>query len=143
MNTCRNCGIPLEQPVTGRPRVWCSEKCRKTAGNGHRVRERRPDDDPGVMELAVQALVNELSYPAGDPRAVMCLIALELARELDVQPGNATLSRELRVCMSHMASLPNEPPGGIDEIRARYLQRRVGSLLKYVRGEVVQPDDDD
>lgn len=26
---CRGCGTPLEQPATGRPRVWCSERCRR------------------------------------------------------------------------------------------------------------------
>jgi hypothetical protein len=140
MNTCRNCGNPLEQPVTGRPRVWCSERCRKAAGNGHRARERRPDDGPAVIELAVRALVNELSYPAWDPRAVMCLIALELARELDAQPASVTLSRELRLCMAHMAETPNEPPGKIDEIRARFLQRRVEMTLQHARGEEVVPE---
>lgn len=26
---CRGCGTPLKQPDTGRPRVWCSERCRR------------------------------------------------------------------------------------------------------------------
>jgi hypothetical protein len=146
MNTCGNCGNPIEQPVTGRPRRWCSERCRKSAGNGHRFTERRPAVDrpvaePGVMELAVRALVNELSYPPSDPRAVMCLIALQLAQELDAQPSSVTLSRELRLCMAHMADQPNEPPGTIDEIRAKFLQRRVTMILEHVRGEAGTPDD--
>jgi hypothetical protein len=143
MTTCRNCGKPLEQPVTGRPRIWCSEKCRKTAGNGHRTLERRPDGGPGVVTLAVRALVNELSYPVDDVRHVMCLIALQLAEELDNQPGNVTLSRELRLCMAHMVDTPNEPPGKIDEIRLRFLQRRAEQTLRYVRGGAIAPDDDE
>lgn len=31
---CRGCGAPLEQPPTGRRRIWCSDRCRKRAGNG-------------------------------------------------------------------------------------------------------------
>jgi ribosomal protein L37AE/L43A len=26
---CRRCGKPLVQRSTGRPRVWCSERCRR------------------------------------------------------------------------------------------------------------------
>jgi hypothetical protein len=26
---CRGCGTHLEQPATGRRRVWCSESCRR------------------------------------------------------------------------------------------------------------------
>lgn len=26
---CRGCGAELDQPATGRPRVWCSEACRR------------------------------------------------------------------------------------------------------------------
>jgi hypothetical protein len=94
------------------------------------------------MERAVQALVNELAYPPGDPRAVMTLIALDLARELDAQPASVTLSRELRLCMGHMCDSPNEAPGKIDELRAKFLQRRVIGILEYVRGEAGEPDDD-
>lgn len=26
--TCAGCGVPVDQPATGRPRRWCSERCR-------------------------------------------------------------------------------------------------------------------
>lgn len=26
---CRRCATPLVQPTTGRPRIWCSDRCRK------------------------------------------------------------------------------------------------------------------
>ena len=28
-SACATCGAPLTQPITGRPKVACSEKCRK------------------------------------------------------------------------------------------------------------------
>ena len=28
---CAGCGAPLEHPPTGRPRKWCSERCRRRA----------------------------------------------------------------------------------------------------------------
>lgn len=31
---CRGCGAELSQPPTGRRRIWCSDRCRKRAGNG-------------------------------------------------------------------------------------------------------------
>lgn len=34
---CRGCGTPLTQPATGRRRRWCSDRCRKRAGNGRLV----------------------------------------------------------------------------------------------------------
>ena len=29
---CERCGEPLDQKPTGRPRRWCSERCRKRTG---------------------------------------------------------------------------------------------------------------
>ena len=31
---CQGCGAELSQPPTGRRRRWCSDRCRKRAGNG-------------------------------------------------------------------------------------------------------------
>ena len=28
-DTCAGCGAELDQPATGRPRKWCSERCRR------------------------------------------------------------------------------------------------------------------
>lgn len=51
MDTCRWCGQPLERKHTGRPRVWCSDACRKAH---ERAFPRIPADlaplpDPGPM----------------------------------------------------------------------------------------------
>lgn len=40
---CRGCGQEFEQPAYGgKPRVWCSTKCRDIVWNGSRRQARKP-----------------------------------------------------------------------------------------------------
>jgi len=47
LNTCLRCGQPTRQPATGRPRLYCSDQCRKRAQRSRR-----------------QALITEAAAPA-------------------------------------------------------------------------------
>ena len=47
LNTCLRCGQPTRQPATGRPRLYCSDQCRKRAQRSRR-----------------QALITEATAPA-------------------------------------------------------------------------------
>jgi hypothetical protein len=54
-NTCPVCARPLDQPVRGRPRRYCSIECRR-----HRENERR------ALEQRIDALERGLQYLTPD-----------------------------------------------------------------------------
>ncbi len=129
MTACQNCGTPLDMASTGRPRRWCSDRCRRAHATTPPPPRPPRAGGPGVVEVAVAALVDELGYPSDDPRHVIGILALQLANAVDGQPANVVLSRELRLCLAHLSDQPNEPPGAVDEIRAIRLKRRALYLL--------------
>jgi hypothetical protein len=102
------------------------------SGNETAVERRKPGD-PGVTARAVKALVTELAFPASDPRAVMTLLATQLAEAVDEQPGNVTLARELRMCVANLSTEASALPGQVDAARVQYLQARVRTLIGGTR----------
>ncbi len=38
--TCPRCGIAVVNRIRGRPRIWCTDRCRKLASEEHRAAER-------------------------------------------------------------------------------------------------------
>jgi hypothetical protein len=132
MSACGNCGKGLEQPVTGRPRRWCSEKCRKAAAKTRMLVVAPPSGGGGAVSAALDAYVAELGAISGD-RAVVALLAGQLAAAVDARPGDVSLTRELRLCLAQIADGGAHGVGEVDEERVRFLQRRVLGLLEGVR----------
>lgn len=125
MTTCKHCQSPIEQPNAGRRRIWCSERCRK-AHASIPPPPRTVNDTP--VGPAVAALVDGLDDK--DPRAVVGLLAILTARELDAQPGNVPLIRELRTAVTQLtASSTTNVLGEVDEERLKILRHRIASQL--------------
>lgn len=82
----------------------------------------------------VRALLAVTQYPEDDPRAVLSVVAVRLAERFDAEPS-AAMARELRGVLGDLSSHPNEPPGIVDELRARYMARQVEGLLRSSTGE--------
>lgn len=81
MDRCRRCGKPLEQKPTGRPRIWCSDACRKAYGRAFAV------IPPDLRPLPAPARVRKIG---AHERLALVLSELEAnQREL------AVMTREL------------------------------------------------
>lgn len=87
---------------------------------------------PGGMETAVQAFVDALPHPSGDPRAILGQIAVQLARRVDEAGALPAAVKELRILLMQLAETPNASAGTVDEIRLRRAQRRLDALLAQV-----------
>ena len=127
MNTCRRCLAPIEQPDTGRPRKWCSDRCRKAAAS----------EEPGVSSAsvdpvrpAVDTLLETLDFAADDPRQIAGLLLRQLAGALDETPGNVGLARELRQLLTFLTGVGTAAPlGEVDEERLKLIRHRIGSKI--------------
>jgi hypothetical protein len=130
-STCKGCDTPIEQPATGRRRLWCGEECRRAQrpDRAPEPRERTAADEP--IWPIVSGVVDALELADNDPARVLAHLALDLARELDANPGNIPLARELRQTTSAMiASAPRVHlvDGEVDEDRVEFLASRVRSI---------------
>ena len=72
---------------------------------------------------------------------VIGLLAMQMAAAVDAHPADVALTRELRLCLSHLAESPNDPPGTVDEIRANFLKSRVQLILDHSQGVALRQDD--
>lgn len=88
-----------------------------------------PDGDAGQIELAVRAYVAALPYRGNDPRALLCLIAVQLARRVDETGAVPAAVRELRVLLQQLTENPNGPAGPVDEVRLRSAQRTLDAII--------------
>lgn len=90
----------------------------------------------GTVATALEGFLTELTFPEGDPRACISVVARRLAEGIDAAEGDppGVLVRELRLYMRNLMEAPNQAPSVIDEIRARRASRRVGALLSHPHG---------
>lgn len=88
-----------------------------------------PAADAGQIELAVRAYVAALPYRGNDPRALLCLIAVQLARRVDETGAVPAAVRELRVLLQQLTENPNGPAGPVDELRLRAAQRTLDAII--------------
>jgi hypothetical protein len=102
--TCLGCGkaLPKAPPgrQTGRPRVYCSDACRKRADRAESHRNgSTPEAAPGPNRLAAEETVTALresgQIEAAD--ATRAANLLTTASAVDADPGNGALRRELRL----------------------------------------------
>jgi hypothetical protein len=125
---CEGCGTRLERSSTGRPRRWCSDRCRKAQKAGWEPPEL--DGEPGPISEALNSLIDATHYVDEDPRAVLAVVALRLAEALDRAPGNVAIARELRAHVRELSQFSDEPAGLIEELRVRHFARRADYLLE-------------
>lgn len=83
----------------------------------------------GPIELAVRAYVGALPYRGNDPRALLCLIAVQLAKRVDETGAVPAAVRELRVLLMQLTESPNGPAGPVDEARLRSAQRTLDAII--------------
>lgn len=88
-----------------------------------------PAGDAGQIELAVRAYVAALPYRGNDPRALLCLIAVQLARRVDETGAVPAAVRELRVLLQQLTENPNGPAGPVDELRLKAAQRTLDAII--------------
>ena len=88
-----------------------------------------PSGDAGPIELAVRAYVAALPYRGNDPRALLCLIAVQLAKRVDETGAVPAAVRELRVLLLQLTEAPNGPAGPVDEARLRSAQRTLDAII--------------
>lgn len=77
-NSCPHCGTVLRQTGRGRPRIWCSDRCRRLAHahatsaseHGHPVRVMRPVLTPTDLDAAVNLV---LASPPASRRVLKTL----------------------------------------------------------------------
>ena len=123
---CQHCGTLLEQEPTGRPKKWCSERCRKAAGP--RTARRAGDGEP--VAPAVDALLDALQFADDDPRVVVGLLLRLVAEGLDADPGYpVAMIRELRMLLTFIASGGVGAVGEVDERRVHFLKDRLLSRV--------------
>jgi len=127
-DSCEACGAPLAQTGIGRPRRWCSDKCRKRS-RATWVAPVEHTDEPGPVEVAVRELVESTGYDDGDPRRVLAVVALRLAASFD-SSGSVTIARELRGHVASISEFSSEAATIVDDMRARRAARRVEGLIR-------------
>lgn len=88
-----------------------------------------PEGAAAPIEAAVQAFVDALPYKDGDPRALLCLIAVRLARRVDETGAVPAAVAELRKLLMQLTEVPNGPAGPVDEIRLRAAARALDGLI--------------
>jgi hypothetical protein len=85
---------------------------------------------PEAITAAVRAHLEALAYPEDDPRHVMGLVAMRLARAIDqAAVPRPEVVRELRLALAQMADAPTELPTKVDELRAARLRKHAEQLL--------------
>lgn len=84
------------------------------------------DIEPEVREFVDQLLPK---FPAGDPRRILCSIAVKLARRVDESGAAPAAIQQLRVMLMQIAEAPNGPAGPVDEMRLRHHQRQLDAFL--------------
>lgn len=87
------------------------------------------DQAPGGIEQAVAALINGLNYDADDPRTILSMLAVQLARHIDEGGAVPAAVRELRTVLAQISEAPNGPSSQLDEIRVQRTRRRLDSLI--------------
>src|SRR5512142_1577511 len=87
-----------------------------------------PGKEPGEPPSAAQAVLVvlvPLNFEATDPRNAMGVIALRLATAIDRgHAGAAAMARQICTILSHITTLPGDPPSELDEIRLERETRR-------------------
>jgi len=83
----------------------------------------------GPIQAAVTAFVDALPYQEGDPRRLLCLIAVQLARRVDETGAVPAAVAELRKLLMQLTEVPNGPAGPVDEIRLRSAQRQLDAII--------------
>ena len=86
----------------------------------------------GPVERAVRELAEALKFEASDPRSVLLAVASQLAAAFDARPS-ALLASEIRATVGAITDSPADPPGVLDELRARRAGRRVEALLESAK----------
>ncbi len=118
------------EPSNGsRARKWCSDACRKAAGRAAPV-GRPVGAEPGPIETTLRTVLAEVRFPEGDPRLVLAQVALRIAQALDQRP-TAPLSNELKGLVTDIVTYADDPPGIVDELKARRAVRRLDGLLAW------------
>lgn len=93
------------------------------------VPESGPEGASGPIEAAVTVFVNALPYPEGDPRRLLCLIAIQLAKRVDDTGAVPAAVAELRKLLMQLTEVPNGPAGPVDELRLRAARRALDSMI--------------
>lgn len=83
----------------------------------------------GPIQAAVQTFVDALPYKEGDPRRLLCLIAVQLARRVDETGAVPAAVAELRKLLMQLTEVPNGPAGPVDELRLRAARRALDNLI--------------
>lgn len=92
------------------------------------------DQADNDIETEVQEFVDTLlkNFPEGDPRRILCRIAVKLARRVDETGAAPAAIQQLRVLLMQIAEVPEQAAGPLDGTRARRAVRRLDQLLGRV-----------
>jgi hypothetical protein len=111
VSDCKGCGVVLRPSEGPRPRVWCSEACRKRGAqteNGAGLH-----DFSGDVEIAVTEKLD-----AWNTEPVMRALSVALARIVDRGgPMAVSAARELRIAFHDAEEAARAGHGLIDQLR--------------------------
>lgn len=93
--------------------------------------------EPGETERDVSDFIKDLEFPEGDPRRILCRIAVKAARrvdQVDLSAREATSAiRQMMTILGQLAEIPDQPAGPLDGVRARAAVRRIGTATRRAR----------
>jgi hypothetical protein len=84
----------------------------------------------GSIADAVLDFTAACKFAPEDARTPIAHLAVRLARQCDADPENMRAAAELGRLLAWLSEHPASPPDAIDEIQARRLARRAGSMLR-------------
>lgn len=118
----RRCGVTPEPGRDSEPVVTSPEPVTPPA-DGLEV---------GEIEAEVQEFTDQLlrNFPDGDPRRILCSIAVKLARRVDATDASPGAINQLRILLMQIAEVPEQPAGPVDGTRAKRAARRIGALIR-------------
>ena len=128
MKLCAVC----DEPLTGRQRRFCSDRCRKRHarnpdGNADRI---AATPDSGQVAEAVLRFAETLPLDGpGDVRVPIVRAAVALGEALDRGQNPAGTVRELRTLLSYLADFDEDGASRLDELRGERARRRLELIL--------------
>lgn len=115
--------------------VYCKPGRCKVLAATQRELDRDEPPETGPIQAALGLFANSLTVRDDDPRMVITLAAMKLARTLDEAQGKdvAMIARELRTYLSWMAEFGHQADQ-LDAIRSQRALDRVDAILATVKG---------
>lgn len=68
VSKCANCSAPIASPLTGRPRIYCSQACRQAALRRRQGSKPRPKREPRSSEIKTAVIVSAVPAPNAEER---------------------------------------------------------------------------